>query len=300
MKNEISRGGVLLLNKPKGITSHDAVSKIRRLYGTRSVGHTGTLDPMATGLLIMLVGRAVKASDYITAQDKIYDAEMKLGIVTDTADITGNVMSRSENIPPRDEVISAAKSFVGRYMQVPPMYSAIKVDGKKLYELAREGKTVELAPRKLFISSIDIDGEGDTYKMRVACSKGTYIRTLCEDIGKRLGCGATMSALCRYSSGGFTLDDAVTPEELEDFSPEERTARLIPAKNLFSELESVSLPDFYARLCLSGCEIYQKKIGTRFDLGERVKIYTKDGFIGVGEVKEYPDGTAIKLFIRLI
>ena len=133
MKNEISRGGVLLLNKPKGITSHDAVSKIRRLYGTRSVGHTGTLDPMATGLLIILVGRAVKASDYVTAQDKIYDAEMKLGIVTDTADITGNVMSRSENIPPRDEVISAAKSFVGRYMQVPPMYSAIKVDGKKLY-----------------------------------------------------------------------------------------------------------------------------------------------------------------------
>ena len=180
------------------------------------------------------------------------------------------------------------------------MYSAIKVDGKKLYELAREGKTVELAPRKLFISSIDIDGEGDTYKMRVACSKGTYIRTFCEDIGKRLGCGATMSALCRYSSGGFTLDDAVTPEELEDFSPEERTARLIPAENLFSDLESVSLPDFYARLCLSGCEIYQKKIGTRFDLGERVKIYTKDGFIGVGEVKEYPDGTAIKLFIRLI
>ena len=119
MKNEISRGGVLLLNKPKGITSHDAVSKIRRLYGTRSVGHTGTLDPMATGLLIMLVGRAVKASDYVTAQDKIYDAEMKLGIVTDTADITGNVMSRSENIPPRDEVISAAKSLGGTCIYLP-------------------------------------------------------------------------------------------------------------------------------------------------------------------------------------
>ena len=300
MKNEIPKGGVLLLYKPGGITSHDAVAKVRRLYGTRSVGHTGTLDPMATGLLIMLVGKAVKASDYVTAQDKIYDAEMKLGIMTDTADITGNILSRSDDIPTRDEVISAAKSFVGRYMQVPPMYSAIKVDGKKLYELAREGKTVELEPRELFISSIDIEGEDDTYRMRIACSKGTYIRTLCEDIGKKLGCGATMSALCRYSSGGFTLDDAVTPEELEDFSPEERTARLIPAENLFSDFESVSLPDFYARLCLSGCEIYQKKIGTRFDTGERVKVYTKDGFVGVGEVEDYPDGTAIKLFMRVV
>lgn len=300
MKNEIPKGGVLLLYKPGGITSHDAVAKVRRLYGTRSVGHTGTLDPMATGLLIMLVGKAVKASDYVTAQDKIYDAEMKLGIMTDTADITGNILSRSDDIPPRDEVISAAKSFVGRYMQVPPMYSAIKVDGKKLYELAREGKTVELEPRELFISSIDIEGEDDTYRMRIACSKGTYIRTLCEDIGKKLGCGATMSALCRYSSGNFTIDDALTPDELEVLSPEERTARLIPAENLFPDLESVLLPDFYARLCLSGCEIYQKKIGTRFDTGERVKVYTKDGFVGVGEVKDYPDGTAIKLFMRVV
>ena len=248
MKNEIPKGGVLLLSKPEGITSHDAVAKVRRLYGTRSVGHTGTLDPMATGLLIMLVGKAVKASDYVTAQDKVYNAEMKLGIVTDTADITGNILSRSDDIPPRDEVISAAKGFVGRYMQVPPMYSAIKVGGKKLYELAREGKTVELEPRELFISSIDIEGEGDTYRMRIACSKGTYIRTLCEDIGKKLGCGATMTALCRYSSGNFTLDDALTPEELEALSPEERTARLIPAENLFPDLESVLMPDLYARL----------------------------------------------------
>ena len=300
MKNEIPTGGVLLVNKPKGITSHDVVAKVRRLYGTRSVGHTGTLDPMATGLLIVLVGKAVKASDYVTAQDKVYDAEMKLGIVTDTADITGKILSRNDDIPQRDEVVYAAKSFVGKYMQTPPMYSAIKVDGKKLYELAREGKTVELEPRELYISSIDIDGDGDTYKMRIACSKGTYIRTLCEDIGKKLGCGATMSALCRYSSGGFTLDGAVTPEELEALSSEERTAKLIPAEELFPELEKITLPDFYARLCLCGCEIYQKKIGTSFTCGERVRVYTKDGFAGVGEVKQYPDGTAIKLFMRVV
>lgn len=300
MKNEIQTGGVLLVNKPKGITSHDVVAKVRRLYGTRSVGHTGTLDPMATGLLIVLVGKAVKASDYVTSQDKIYDAEMKLGIVTDTADITGNILSQSDDIPRRDEVIFAAKSFVGKYMQTPPMYSAIKVGGKKLYELAREGKTVELEPRELYISSIDIDGEGDAYRMRIACSKGTYIRTLCEDIGKKLGCGATMSALCRYSSGGFTLDGAVTPEELEALSPDERAAKLIATEKLFPELEEITLSDFYARLCLCGCEIYQKKTGTSFACGERVKIYTKDGFAGVGEVRQYPDGTAIKLFMRVM
>lgn len=297
MKCEI--GGALLLYKPAGITSFDAVAKIRRLYGTRRVGHTGTLDPMAEGLLVVLVGGAVRASDCLLSHGKTYIAEMKLGITTDTADTSGKLLSSCSDIPEKAAVIAAAESFVGKYMQIPPMYSALKVDGKKLYELAREGKTVFREARELYISSLQIDGEGDTYKMKVSCSKGTYIRTLCEDIGKKLGCGAAMSALLRTFCGDFSLDDAYTLDELEKMTEDERRLALIPSETLFHGLDSVLLPDFFAKLCENGCEIYQKKIGTSFPSGQLVKVYSSDGFLGVGCVSDYPDGSAIKLSIRL-
>lgn len=299
LKNDRHSGGVLLINKPAGITSFDVVARVRRLYGTRRVGHTGTLDPMATGLLAVLTGDAVKIADMITAERKEYVAEMKLGMTTDTADITGSVLSTCKDIPLRDEVIFCAESFIGRYMQTPPMYSAIKRGGKKLCDLAREGKSVEIEPREVNIFSLSADGGGDTYRLTVACSKGTYIRTLCEDIGKKLGCGAVMSALCRTGVGEFSLDGAYSLEDLEKMTEDERASALIPPERLFAEYPRIDLPDFYFRLCINGCEIYQKKIKTSYPTGTWLRVYGGGEFIGVGEIREYPDGSAVKIIARL-
>ncbi len=287
--------GVLLLYKPVGITSFDAVAKIRRLFGTKQVGHTGTLDPMAEGLLPILVGRAVKASEFLTEKDKEYVAGLRLGITTDTEDTTGTTLTESDRIPDREAVLETAKSFVGEIMQVPPMYSALKVDGKKLVDLAREGITIERKARPINIYALDIDGDGCDYTMRVACSKGTYIRTLCADIGAKLGCGGAMSALKRTKTGIFSLDDAHTLEALAEMSPEEREKTLLPTELLFADWEKVILPDFFSKLSRSGCEIYQKKIGTNFPVDTMLRVCDKNGFYAVGKVLEYEGGTAIKL-----
>ena len=287
--------GVLLINKPGGITSFDVVARVRRLYGTRKVGHTGTLDPLATGLLAVLVGRAVKASEFLTEKDKEYIAGLRLGITTDTEDITGTVLTESHAIPARSEVLATAAGFVGETLQVPPMYSALKVGGEKLVDLARRGITVEREARPITVYALDIDGDGADYRMRVSCSKGTYIRTLCADIGKTLGCGGVMSSLTRTRAGKFSLSDAHTLDEIESMSMAERETLLLPTELLFDELPSVTLPDFFARLARNGCEIYQKKIGTASPTGMRLRICDKNGFFAVGEVRDYEDGTAIKL-----
>ncbi len=291
--------GILLLNKPIGITSHDAVNKMRRLFGTRSVGHTGTLDPMASGLLTVLIGNATKASEYAMQHDKKYRAGLRLGITTDTEDTSGTVLSESDDIPSEDAVISAAKSFVGDILQTPPMYSALKVGGKKLCDLAREGVTVEREPREIHIYSIAVARIDDrNYTLDVSCSKGTYIRTLCADIGSALGCGGTMSSLVRTESGGFSLNDAVTSEQLEAMDIAQRQARLLPVESLFATLPCVRLSDFYANLARNGAEIYQRKAGTNFSLGEKLRVYDKNGFFALGEVRAYDEGTAIKLIKR--
>lgn len=287
--------GILLLDKPAGMTSFDAVARVRRLYGTRQVGHTGTLDPMATGLLVVLVGRAVKASEFLTEKDKEYTAGLRLGLTTDTEDITGTVLTRCGELPARAAVLSAAESFVGEILQTPPMYSALKINGKKLVDLARRGVTVERQARPVRIHSLEIDGGGADYTMRVSCSKGTYIRTLCADIGKKLGCGAVMSSLRRTKTGEFDLAHAHTPEKIAGMSEEERAALLLPTETLFTALPYVSLPEFFERLAKNGCEIYQKKIGTDFVPRTRLRIGGKGGFFALGEIREYPDGTAIKL-----
>ncbi len=287
--------GVLLVHKPQGITSFDVVARIRRLYGTKQVGHTGTLDPMATGLLPVLVGRAVKASEFLTEKDKEYIAGLRLGITTDTEDITGTVLTKTSDIPEKATVLETAKTFVGDIMQVPPMYSAIKIGGEKLVDLARKGITVEREARPITVYELDIDGDGEDYRMRVACSKGTYIRTLCVDIGAKLGCGGTMSSLVRTRTGGFTLENACTLEELESKTPEERAALLLPTETLFTHLQAFTFSDFYAKLSRNGCEIYLKKIGANFPLGTMLRICDKNGFYAIGEVIEYPDGAAIKL-----
>ena len=287
--------GVLLIHKPIGITSFDVVAKVRRLFGTKQVGHTGTLDPMAEGLLGVLVGRAVKASEFLTEKDKEYVAGLRLGITTDTEDTTGKILTETNDIPNRETVIETAKSFIGEVMQIPPMYSALKVDGKKLVDLAREGVVIERKARPITVYELDIDGDGRDYTMRVACSKGTYIRTLCADIGAKLGCGGAMSALKRTKAGVFSLEDAYTLDELAEMTPEEREKTLLPTELLFSDWEKVILPDFFSRLSRSGCEIYQKKIGTDFPVGTMLRVHDKNGFYAVGKVQEYEGGTAVKL-----
>lgn len=299
MNNEVNTqpSGVLILNKPEGMTSHDCVNKLRRLYNTKKIGHTGTLDPMATGVLPILIGRAAKASDLVTASDKTYRALLKLGLVTDTEDITGTILKRSEDIPDVIAVKEAAASFVGDISQVPPMYSALKVNGQKLVDLARRGVTIEREARLITIRSLDIEPTDaqDEYQLTVCCSKGTYIRTLCADIGARLGCGGCMARLSRLSSGSFSIDASIDFEELEKMELSERLALLRPVESLFCELPAVLLPEFFERLSRNGCEIYQKKLGTRFSVGERVRMLGKNGFYALGEVEAYPDGSAIRM-----
>ena len=290
--------GMLLVHKPAGITSFDVVARIRRLYGTKKVGHTGTLDPMATGLLGVLVGRAVKASEFLTEKDKEYIARLRLGLTTDTEDTTGKTLTESDDIPPKETVLETAKTFVGDIMQVPPLYSALKVNGQKLVDLARQGITVEREARPITIYALDIDGDGKDYTMRVACSKGTYIRTLCADIGAKLGCGGAMSSLIRTKAGIFDLENAYTLEALEAMTPEERYAKLLPTELLFEDYPIAHLSDFYAKLARNGCEIYERKIGASFPLGEKLRVYDKNGFFAVGEVRQYDEGLAIKLLKR--
>ena len=294
---KIEPNGVLIVNKPQGITSHDVVGKIRKLYGTRKVGHTGTLDPLATGVLVVLLGRAAKAAEYLVADRKTYKARLMLGLTTDTEDITGKVLTQSNNIPSLDAVMSVCGEFMGKIKQIPPMYSALKVDGKKLYDLAREGIEIERKSREIEIFQLvcaSTENENE-YDLLVECSSGTYIRTLCADIGARLGCGAVMSALHRVRAGGFDIENSHTLEELEELEISERYNLLVPTESLFYDLPSVKLPAFYEKLCRSGCEIYQNKIKTDFEVGAHVRLCTNTGeFFALGEVREYENGTAIK------
>lgn len=289
--------GVILVNKHKGVTSHDIVFKIRRLYGTKKVGHTGTLDPLATGVLPILVGRGAKAAEYLLAENKEYRAQITLGLTTDTEDITGKILTKSDTLPTKTEFFEAITHFVGKTKQIPPMYSALKVDGQKLCDLAREGKTVERQAREIEIFNITpsvIDEQGGIYELLVSCSKGTYIRTLCADIGAYLGCGAVMSELERTQSGDFRIEDTKSILEIEQMEMEQREALILPIESLFTSAPEVVLPDFYARLCRSGCEIYQHKIKASYKEGEFIRLSDKNGFFALGQVKAYPGGTAIK------
>lgn len=288
--------GVLVINKPAGITSHDVVSKVRRLFQTRRVGHTGTLDPMATGVLVVLVGRAAKAAEYLTVKQKSYRAELCLGITTDTEDTTGQILTASKDIPPPERVIEVAESFVGDMLQTPPMYSALKVNGRKLVDLARKGIEVERQARPITVYSLTCKQiTNESYTLDVTCSAGTYIRTLCADIGASLGCGGAMAALCRTATGEISLDDCISIPQLEALHEAERQAQLLPIEALFHDLPAVKLPSFYEKLCRSGCEIYQKKIGSALTLGTRVRLCDAAGkFFALGEVQEYENGSAIK------
>ena len=289
------KSGIVVLKKEEGITSQGAVNRVKRLFGADKAGHTGTLDPLATGVLPVLIGRAVKASEYMLSSDKYYRATLLLGITTNTEDITGEVLTECSSIPEEEEVLAAVGSLVGASRQIPPMYSALKVGGKKLCDMAREGKEIEREPRDIFIHSITANRIDERrYALDVHCSKGTYIRTLCADIGKKLGTGGVMETLERTKASVFTLEDAKTVSELEAMSDEEKQSLIIPVERIFADLTAITLAPFFARLARCGVEIYLKKIKSELPLGERVTLWDDDGFFALGEVREFEAGLAIK------
>lgn len=246
--------GIILIDKPQDWTSHDVVAKLRGILHERRIGHSGTLDPLATGLLVVFVGRATRAVEFAEADSKEYIAGLRLGLSTDTQDISGNVIAECSDLPDEGAVRRAVNSFIGDIEQIPPMYSAIKIGGKKLYELARKGQSVERAPRKITVSSIEIIGrEGGDYLLKIACSKGTYVRTLCNDIGASLGCGACMSSLRRISAGAFSVESAHSIDEVENAANEGQLVDLmLPVDTLFSALPELKVPESTANRLKTG------------------------------------------------
>ena len=290
--------GILLVDKPAGMTSHDVVWKVRKLFGTKKVGHTGTLDPLATGVLVVLLGRAAKACEYVSHDEKVYETTLRLGMTTDTEDVTGTVLTESDSLPTFEEVEAVLPSFRGEIMQIPPMYSALKVNGRKLCDIARAGETIEREARPVTVLSLTCtptDSPRD-YRITARVSGGTYIRTLCADIGAALGCGGVMATLRRIEAGGFPVTECVSLEQLEAMEMQGRFSLLHPVEELFSDLEMLCLPDFYRTLCRNGCEIYLKKLGgLSFPVGARLRLCDAGGqFFALGEVGEYEDGIAVK------
>ena len=293
--------GIIILYKDDGMTSHTAVAKVRRLFGVDKAGHTGTLDPMATGVLPVLLGRAVKASSYMTESSKHYRATLRLGLTTDTEDITGATLTTSTNIPSEDEVTAAVTTFLGDILQTPPMYSAIKVNGKRLMELARAGQIVEREARPITIHSIDVKRLTDTdYTLDVHCSKGTYIRTLCADIGARLGCGGVMAALLRTEAAGFPLSSTHTIEELAAMTEEERLACVVPVEELFSSAPSLMVADFHSHLLRNGQALEQRKLKTNLPPDTYIRLCDAEGFFALGVVPaDRPDVVKTLTLFRL-
>ncbi|MCL2152581.1 MAG: tRNA pseudouridine(55) synthase TruB [Oscillospiraceae bacterium] len=256
----MSINGIIIIDKPADWTSHDVVAKLRGALKIKRVGHGGTLDPMATGVLPIFLGGATKASQFCENAEKEYIAGLRLGITTDTQDVTGNVLSRREPSTSSAELSDALQSFVGAQKQIPPMYSAIKVNGEKLYKLARRGTVVPRPARDIYISVIELLGvSGSDYSLRVVCSKGTYIRTLCHDIGAALGCGGAMSALRRTRAGAFIIDAAHTLDEiLVDVAESAIAKYILPVDSLFSK---------YLVVTLSAAETRKFKNGVPYSCG---------------------------------
>ena len=246
--------GIIVIDKPDGWTSHDVIARLRRLLGERRIGHAGTLDPMATGVLPVFVGRATRAVEFCESDDKEYVAGLRLGVVTDTQDTTRTVLSQHPVDVTVSDVEAALKSFVGPQKQTPPMYSAVKIGGKKLYELARRGIEAERPARDVIIYSLALLGCDDSdYSLHVHCSKGTYVRTLCHDIGQTLGCGGTMSALRRTRAGRFTLQNAVTLDDVAQAAENgQAEALLSPVDSLFSDYPAVRLDEKQTARCRNG------------------------------------------------
>ena len=279
--------GVINIHKEKGYTSHDVVAKLRGIIGQKKIGHTGTLDPDATGVLPVCLGKATKLCDMLTDKNKTYETVMLLGKVTDTQDISGTVLSEGVTDALDDKTVTdAILSFVGDYMQVPPMYSALKVNGKKLYELAREGVEVERKARPVTILDIDIKEINlPRVRMEVSCSKGTYIRTLCHDIGEKLGCGACMEELIRTRVSRFELEDSLTLAQVQELKEAGNLEKiLVPIDEMFSDYEAITLKEEFMSFAYNGNTFLPKHIKQYIELvdGKMVRVYDDKGnFIAI-------------------
>lgn len=293
-------GSILCIDKPQGFTSFDVVAKLRGMSGIRRVGHAGTLDPMATGVLPVFFGRATKACDILPIQDKRYTARFKLGLTTDTLDSTGSVTGTSDKRATAEEVRCAAASFVGEILQVPPMYSAIRVGGRRLYDLARQGVEVERKPRPITIHELRLTGADEDkqeFEIDVLCAKGTYIRTLCADIGSLLGTGACMTFLRRTMAAGFTAEQCISLDEAQRLTDEGRLQeRFLPIEQAFSLLPSVRLNEGQTRRFLNGAPLNASRIGPLAGLPDtEVSVIGFDGtFLGLGGIDRAADSFKVK------
>ena len=304
--------GVINIYKIKGFTSHDVVAKLRGIVRQKKIGHTGTLDPDATGVLPVCLGSATKLCDMLTDKAKEYIAKVRLGVTTDTQDMTGTILSEKNVDVTEEQVTMAIQAFVGDYEQIPPMYSALKVNGKKLYELAREGKEIERKARPVTIHYIEIlEMSLPEITIKVGCSKGTYIRTLCHDLGEKLGCGAAMASLERTKSGQFTKETAITLAELEEKVRDAGEKReemiqsmVIPVEDMFSDYEKLWLLPQWERLIQNGNDFEEKNLRKEFLTKDRMdkanyRIYIGENtFMGVYEYrKEERKFYPVKMFI---
>jgi tRNA pseudouridine55 synthase len=276
--------GVLLLDKPMGLSSNQALQQVKRLYQAAKAGHTGSLDPLATGLLPICLGEATKFSHFLLDANKSYRALVNLGSTTTTGDAEGEVIERSELPVTQDDVQRVIKQFIGSIEQVPPMFSALKHQGKALYEYARDGVDIPRVARSVTIFAIEyiqFDAAKRQFEMEVVCSKGTYIRTLAEDIGRSLGCGAHLAGLRRLTTAHFRLDDAVTLERLEQMSAEERDGLLLPADASIIDLPKIDLDGDSAYYLMHGQSVWKSGV----NIQGLFRIYRADGqFLGLGEL----------------
>lgn len=277
--------GIICVNKPQGFTSFDVIAKLRGILKMKRLGHAGTLDPMATGVLPVFAGRATKACDILPDHDKVYEAGFKLGVTTDTQDSTGTVtMERDPSAADAEKVAAVLEKFRGDIMQIPPMYSAVSVNGKRLYDLARQGVEIEREARPVTVYSLELVSFDEAEKcgvLSVSCSKGTYVRTLINDIGEALGCGGIMTSLVRTKACGFSLDDCVTIEQLQDAANSgggfERFVK--PVEEVFAYLPKLELHGAQERMYRNGIKLDLSRI--RLDPNaERVRVYGESGFIG--------------------
>lgn len=251
--------GILIVDKPAGWTSQDVAAKLRGVFHEKRVGHGGTLDPMATGVLPIFIGRATRAVPFFEHADKVYEAGLRLGLVTDTQDVTGRTLETHEVDITQAQLEAALDRFRGEIAQIPPMYSAIKVNGQKLYALARQGKAVERAPRPVTIFALDLlGGAGADWRLRVHCSKGTYVRTLCHDIGAALGCGGCLSALRRTRAGAYDVTRSHTMAEI--LAAENPEALLLPTDSLFSDRPALKVAENAERKLRNGAPLHTPKL----------------------------------------
>ena len=288
--------GVLIIDKPSDFTSFDVVAKLRGMLRTRKIGHAGTLDPMATGVLPLLLGMATKAADLLPDQRKRYTARFRLGLTTATQDTTGEVLERRPVDVSRAQVEEAILAMQGEILQTPPMYSALWVNGVRLYDLARQGVEVEREARPITIEEISLlCWDGDEYEIDVLCSKGTYIRTLCHDIGESLGCGAALTSLRRTMAAGYTLENALTMAQAQSLTNEDAlAARILPVESLFAHLPRVELPEKRARLFYNGVRITLTEGEGRF------AVLGPGGLLGVADTDAQGIVLTRKLFAQTL